>query len=250
MLPNLQLPASVNQHDDFKYHSAIGMLLYLAHTSRPDILFPVTYLSRFTTNYGPQHVAAIKRIMRYLTGTANLAICYSRTLYDNKDAATHVPIGYCDADWGNIEVDHRSVSGVVFIFCGGAISWSVKTQKCVALSSTEAKLNAISEATRQALYVRKHLPSLGVNPQQPLSLFNNNQSALAVVDTSSGTYHGRMKHYDIKLAHLRDTTARGQVHFGYCRTDDMPADVLTKALGRVKLVHHRLRLGMVERPTE
>jgi len=174
---------------------------------------------------------AVKCIMCYLTGTANLVICYLCALYDDKDAATHVPIGYCDADWGNIEVDCRSVSGVVFIFCGGVILWSVKMQKCVALSLTEAELNAISEATCQALYVHKHLPLLGVNPQQPLSLFNDNQSALAVMDTSSSTYHGWMKHYDIKLAHLRDTTARGQVHFGYCRTDDMPANVLTKALG-------------------
>jgi len=211
MLPNLQLPTNVNQHNNFKYHSAIGMLLYLTHTSWPDILFPVTYLSHFATNYGPQHIVAVKRIMLYLTRTTNLAICYSHTLYNNKDTATHVPIGYCDANWGNIKVDCCSVSGVIFIFCGGMISWSVKMQKCVVLSSTEAELNAISEATRQALYVHKHLPSLGVNPQQPLLLFNNNQSALAVVDTSSSTYHG---------------------------------------LGQVKLIHHRLQLGMVERPTE
>lgn len=96
--------------------------------------------------------------------------------------------------------------------------------------------------------MRKHLPALGVDTQQPLSLFNDNQSALAIVDISSGTYHGRMKHYDIKLAHLRDTTSRGQVRYGYCPTDDMPADVLTKALGRVKLVHHRQRMGLIERP--
>ncbi|ELR23424.1 reverse transcriptase [Acanthamoeba castellanii str. Neff] len=105
MLPNLQLPVDTKQHDTFEYHSAIGMLLYLAHASRPDILFPVAYLSRFANNFGPEHVTAVKRIMRYLAGTANLAICYSCDLYDDRDVATHVPIGYCDADWGNIEVD-------------------------------------------------------------------------------------------------------------------------------------------------
>jgi len=105
------------------------------------------------------------------------------------------------------------------------------TQKCVALSLTEAKLNAILEAMCQALYMHKQLPVLGVNMQQLLSIFNNNQSALAIVDTSSGTYHGQMKHYNIKLAHLRDTTARGHVCYAYCPTDNMLADVLTKALG-------------------
>ncbi|ELR14134.1 Retrovirusrelated Pol polyprotein from transposon TNT 1-94, putative [Acanthamoeba castellanii str. Neff] len=207
MLPNLQLPVNTKQHDTFKYHSAIGMLLYLAHASRPDILFPIAYLSHFANNFSPKHVTTVKCIMHYLAGTANLAICYSCDLYNDRDVATHVPIRYCDANWGNIEVNRQSVSGVVFIFCRGAISWSVKTQKCIALSSTEAELNAISEATRQALYVCKHLPALGVDTQQPLSLFNDNQSALAIIDILSSTYHGHMKHYDIKLTHLRDTTS-------------------------------------------
>lgn len=119
---------------------------------------------------------------------------------------------------------------VIFLDCGGAISWSVKTQKCVALSSTEAKLNAISEATCQALYVHKYLPILRVNIQQLLSLFNNNQSALAIVNTSSGTYHSRMKHYNIKLVHLCDMTACRHICYAYCLTDDVSANVLTKVL--------------------
>ena len=83
---------------------------------------------------------------------------------------------------------------------------------------------------RQALYMRKHLPILSVNIQQPLLLFNNNQSVLAIIDTSSGTYHGRMKHYNIKLTHLHDTTACGHICYAYCPTNDMLADILTKAL--------------------
>ncbi len=137
-------------------------------TSQPNILFPLT--------------------LRPTTGL-------------DKDTTTHVPIGHCDTDLWNIEVDCCSVPRVIFTFCGGVISWSIKTQKCIMLSSTTP------EATCQALYMCKHLSALGVNPQQPLLLFNNNnQSTLAVINMSSGTYHSQMKHYDIKLAHLCDMT--------------------------------------------
>ncbi|ELR12228.1 uncharacterized protein ACA1_033790 [Acanthamoeba castellanii str. Neff] len=152
MLPNLQLPVDTKQHDTFEYHSTIGMLSYLAHTLQPDIFFPIVYLSCFTNNFSPKHIATVKHIMCYLTSTANLAICYLCNLYDDKDVTTHIPIGYCNTNWGNIKVNCQSVSSVIFIFCRGAISWSIKTQKCITLSSTKAKLNTISKATHQALY--------------------------------------------------------------------------------------------------
>jgi hypothetical protein len=96
--------------------------------------------------------------------------------------------------------------------------------------------------------MRKHLPALRVDTQQPLSLFNNNQSALAIVNISSSTYHSHMKHYNIKLTHLHNTTSQGQVHYSYCPTDNMPADVLTKALSHIKLIHHHQHMGLIEQP--
>ncbi len=53
-----------------------------------------------------------------------------------------------------------------------------------------------------------------------------------------------MKHYDIKLHHLRDTTAKGLVSVHYCPTDIMPADILTKALLRPRLEELKLLLNL------
>ena len=63
----------------------------------------------------------VKHVMHYLAGTTNLAICYSCDLFDEKDPVTQVPMGHCNADWGNNEIDRQSVTGVAFLFCGGAI---------------------------------------------------------------------------------------------------------------------------------
>ncbi len=53
-----------------------------------------------------------------------------------------------------------------------------------------------------------------------------------------------MKHYNIKLHHLRDTTAKGLVSVHYCPTDIMPVDILTKALPRLRLEELKLLLNL------
>jgi hypothetical protein len=56
----------------------IGSLLYLAVYSRPDILYAVVKLSQFCTNPSAVHLAAVKRIFRYLRSFPDLGIIYSR----------------------------------------------------------------------------------------------------------------------------------------------------------------------------
>jgi len=229
---------------DFPYHGAIGTLNYIAQCTRPDILFAVTYLSRYCNTYDSTHVQAVKRIFRYLQGTKDYAIRYDKSM-DNQNESSP-PIGFSNADWGNISPERRSISGVVYIFCGGPISWSARTQKCVALSSTEAELNALSEAGRQALYLRKHFDHLGIKHNAAIEIFTDSQSALTIVKSSSGTHHGRLKHYDIKIEHLRDESQKGKIVMKYCPTNEMPSDLLTKALSKAKTNHlsELLHLGI------
>jgi hypothetical protein len=227
---------------DFPYRQAIGMLSYLAHASRPDILYAVTQVSQFVNNFSHDHVIAVKHIMRYLAGTRNLAISYDQALYDRKEPTSLLPVTYCDANWGGNLPDRKSVTGLVVLFCGGPIYWSSKFQRNVALSTTEAELTAISEAARQVLYMRRLLPVLHIPTDMPLEIHNDNQGALKILESTAPPYHGRMKHYDIKTAHLRDTAKKGEIKFKYCPTTEMPADILTKALSRSKFIALRQRL--------
>jgi len=110
--------------------------------------FAITYLSRYSTAYDSTHVQVIKCIFCYLKRMKDEAICYIKSNNNTKN----VPTDYSDADWGNLIPERKSISGTVFTFCGGLINWFSHTQKCVALSSTEAELNALSEAGHQALY--------------------------------------------------------------------------------------------------
>jgi hypothetical protein len=101
-----------------------------------------------------------------------------------------MPTGYTDADWGNNEVDCKSVSGIVFFFCGGPIAWTAKFQKCMAISTTEAELMAISEVTHQALYTQKLFRPLQLNDSSPIIIYNDNQGALKILESTAPPYHG------------------------------------------------------------
>lgn len=144
-------------------------------------------------------------------------------------------VGFVDADWGNNRIDRKSYSGYAFKFCGSLISWESNKQKTVALSSTEAEYMAISEAAKEAIYLKNLLNELTGNVHC-ISLYNDNQSAINL--SASHIYHKRSKHIDIRHHFIREVISNKQILLKYLPTNDMPADVLTKGLGKEK--HYRL----------
>ena len=81
------------------YTTAIGKLLYAAHTTHPDILYAVITLAqftKFTKNPSVTHRTAVKCIFRYLKGTMNHMLTYGG---DGKDWASEIT-QYVDADGG------------------------------------------------------------------------------------------------------------------------------------------------------
>lgn len=121
----------------------IGMLLSLTHSSQPNILYTTTYLSHFINMFNDSHAMAIKCVMRYLVITHNQVICYNKSLINQHDSATLIPVGYTNTDWGNTNTDNTPSQASFFLLTGGPISWTSKTQQFVALSSTKANIKAL-----------------------------------------------------------------------------------------------------------
>jgi hypothetical protein len=132
-------PEQIRDMSNIPYQSAVGAIMYAMLGTRPDIAFAITTLSQFSSNPGPKHWMAIKRLLRYLRGTLN----YSLTYGNIGNHMTPSLVGYCDADWGSNVDDRRSITGYVFLLSGGAVSWQAKRQPTVALSSVEAEIYGI-----------------------------------------------------------------------------------------------------------
>jgi len=115
-----QAPASAVEcamMHDVPYCEAIGALNWATLAMRPDIAFAVATVACFTANPGPAHWDAVKWIFRYLSGTRELWLTYSK--------ASSPLEGYADAD-GSMAEDHRAISSYAFLIDGGTISWSSK----------------------------------------------------------------------------------------------------------------------------
>ena len=72
-----QTPAEVQFIKSVPYLAAVGALMYLATSTRPDIAYTVGCLARFNSNPGIAHWHAVKHLLRYLKGTANYSITYA-----------------------------------------------------------------------------------------------------------------------------------------------------------------------------
>lgn len=92
-----------------------------------------------------------------------------------------VPIGYTDSDFQSDRDSRKSTSGNVFTLGGGTISWRSIKQTCVADSTMEAEYVAVSEATKEAVWLGNFLRELGVVPsiQAPITLYCDNSGAVA-----------------------------------------------------------------------
>jgi hypothetical protein len=219
-----------------QYLSAVGALMYLALTTRPDISNAVGILSRFSANPGPIHWKAVKHLFRYLQGTKDLKLVYG------PDASGELFSSFTDAAHGDIKENGRSTSGYVIKIGTAAVSWSSKVQPFVALSTAEAEFIAAVEAGKEIFWMRNILKEFGYNINGPSTLHCDNQSAIQVAKNPE--HHGRMKHLDLRFFWLRDAVESGAISISYIPTADMPADLLTKPLSKVKVEHFRNLIGL------
>jgi len=238
MEPGTKLVSSEeNQNSkDIPYREIVGSLNYLAVATRPDIAHSVSVLSQFNSCYDESHWKAAKRILRYLKGSLDLGIIYKK---NNKNLQ-----GYVDADWANCIIDRRSYTGYVFVLSSGAISWESRKQRTVALSSTEAEYMGLTEAAKEAVFLRKFLNELGFEKLSEMTLFNDNQSALKL--SENPIYHNRTKHIDVRHHFIREVVSSGEIKISHLSTGEMPADMLTKAIGKTKMNICQKILGMEE----
>ena len=139
--------------------------------------------------------------------------------------------------------DRKAISGYSFMINGGAVSWSAKRQQIISLSTTESEYIAATYAAKEALWLQQLILQLfGIN-LDATTLFSDNQLAIAL--TKEHQYHARTKHIDVHFHFIRWIVEEGKIRLIYCPTDEMVADILTKALPSTKVKHFAHELGLV-----
>jgi len=211
--------------EEVPYANAVGCLMYLMVCTRPDISHAVSVVSRYMANPGKEHWNAVKWVFRYLAGTRDLGI-----VFDQKEASEDV-VGYVDSDYaGNLD-SRRSMTGYAFMFSGGPVCWKSTLQDTVALSTTEAEYMAVTEAAKEAVWLKGLVSELGFM-QDSVLLHCDSQSAIHLAKNQ--VYSARTKHIDVRYHRIREWLASGDLTLSKVHTDENASDMLTKPVPREK----------------
>jgi hypothetical protein len=198
--------------------------MYLASTTRPDISFAVSKLSRFMSNPGINHWHVLERVMRYLCGTMSYGIHYS---------GHHAVLkGYSDTNWISDVDDIKATSGYVFTFGDGTISWRSYRQTILTRSTMEAELTALDTATVESEWLHELLMDLPVveKPMPAILLNCDNQTVIVKVNNSKDNASSR--HVKRRLKSVRKLRNSIVITITYIQTDKNLTDPFTKGLSR------------------
>jgi len=190
----------------FSSSSIVGMLLYLSGHTQPDITYAVNCCARCMFCPKHSHKLSLKRIGKYLKNTSSCGMVINPTRELTIDA-------YPDADFAGMYGHEkptdpacaRSRSGFVIVFSGVPVLWQSKLQTETALSTMEAKVNALAACMRKLIQIMNMVQSLAVSVGIPagevnmrVSVHEDDLGALVLAETLPPQFTPGIKYYATK----------------------------------------------------
>ncbi|GJZ73096.1 retrovirus-related pol polyprotein from transposon TNT 1-94 [Tanacetum coccineum] len=179
------------------YANAVRSLMYLMVCTRPDTAYAVSIVSRYLANPGKNHWEAVKWILKYLRGTANVGLVYGTNHSNHVDVT-----GFVDSDYAKDPNKGSSITAYAFL-----------VQGCV---------------------LRGLLEELGVELNS-VAVNCDNQGAIHL--SQNHVFHKRTKHINVRYHFIREVLEAKTVEVLKVGTEHNAADALTKVVPGHKLQH-------------
>ncbi|UYV65302.1 hypothetical protein LAZ67_3003881 [Cordylochernes scorpioides] len=209
--------------DQHTYQEVLGMLMFLAVNTRPDIAYITSKLSQYSRQPKQMHWTAIKR--------------------------TGILKSYTDASWSTTH-DGKSYGGYVLKLCEATIDWKSSKQPLVALSTMEAEMIAACESCCQIKWIINLLRELEEwnFMEKPTAIYTDSQSLINWI--SSPKQSSRCRHINRKYHFLRDCYESRDICLLYKPSQDLEADIFTKDLSRDQMKKHLENLSISRQDKE
>lgn len=227
--PAVKLRKPETDGKDPSYQTLLGMIMWVKKT-RPDIAYALQELSKYSSCNGPEHMKALRHLIKYLKGSRN------RGMKIRASGSEYMIRVYVDASYATDEDNRRSVSCISVFLGPTLIHFESKQQSIVAQSSCEAELIAINGGATYVQYYRQLLLDMGVPQDTPSRLYTDNQAAIALCKRGRIS-RSRSRHIDVRLLKLRELIEDNILNLWYIDTVDNIADLGTKALSATRIGH-------------
>ncbi|KAM2838666.1 hypothetical protein COP1_030352 [Malus domestica] len=211
-----------------EYSQVIESLMYLMNSTRPDLAYAVSRLSRYTSNPAKEHWDALVRVLRYLKNTLDYRLHYTKY--------PHVVEGFNDANWISNTTESKSTSGYVFSLRGAAISWKSSKQKCIARFTMEYEFIALDLAGEEAEWLKNFLEDIPMWPKSVTAICIHCDSMAVQSRAKSHVYNGKSRHIRRRHNTLKKLLSNGIISIDYVKSKENIADLLTKCLPREQIL--------------
>jgi len=217
----------LNKQEHKKYQSIVGELLYAANITRPDLSFAVGRLCQRVSNPEEHHLAAAKRVMRYLGQTSHFSLVFGSNKIDTGNSGI---TAFSDSDWAECRDTRRSTSGGLILLNGDIVHWFSRRQKSVSSSSAEAEYVALFETGKEILWFRNWIMEVFDKWSQGATLIKEDNQAAIELASNPNMMSQRVKHIDLRYHFLRELVAENKLKLMWIQSKDQLADILTKPL--------------------
>ena len=238
-------PDQVDPDLQEEYRAIVGSLMFLYQWTRPDLGFAVTFLSRYLHKPGVKHLQAAKHTLRYVKGTLNLGIKYTRDLnrLRNRGHDLNVLYGLSDSDFAGCKDTAKSTSGYVVLLNGGPIAYYSGRQSTVALCTAMAETIALAKLVVKIKHLRALMHDLQCCQNRETKIEStivwvDNTAALAVA-TGNDFTHETVKHVTVKVRFLQECIQHKIIRLTYVATRKNVSDMMTKQSNGPQFKAHR-----------
>ncbi|CAI7877932.1 unnamed protein product [Closterium sp. NIES-53] len=216
------LPSDESVEPSGPYPKLVGCLMYLMTCTRPDLAYPLSILERYVApgRHRPEHMAAAKRVLRYLCSTSGLGLVL-------RGRSPVVLTGHANASLVDDLATQWSSQGYTFSLGSGSVSWRSTCSSSVLSSSCEAEIYAGAMAAQELRWLT-YLTDLGEPPRSPRVLYVDNKAMLALC--RENRLEHRTKHIALCYFLARELQQRGHLRLAYVASQANTADIFTKAL--------------------
>jgi hypothetical protein len=200
----------------------LGVIQFPAAFTKLEMRFAVSTLSRFRGRWGMKHFAAALKALEYGFATRSSGLLYTQ----NRDPLKrNVLIAYADSGFGV----PRSQGCRIVMMNGAAISLSSKRHTTTDDSTAAAELTEQFMCSCDVAGLRNLMDEVGLHQELPTVIFQDNKPAIQIA-MNRGALAKKTRSMELRTLSVRNKIEDGKVIPIYLRTEDMVADIGTKAL--------------------